>query len=614
MEWRVHRAMDPDSSSFIPPSQDSRRNDLLRHRSLPRFGRFEAMLKRFSPGERLLLYILASVFALSAFALLAGANAAVSVTVPHGGGSFTEGVAGTPRFLNPLLAISQPDADLSILVYSGLMRAMPDGRLVPDLASSYEISEDGTTYTFKLRDGLTFHDGAALTSADVLFTIQHAQNPDIRSQKRADWEGVVASAPDPGTVVFKLPRAYAPFLENTTLGILPRHLWEDVPNEDFPFNPLNARPVGSGPYRVSGFETDNTGAALSYELAPFKEYALGQPFIAKIIFRFYPNETALVQAYNGGRIDSFAGISPSHMAELRADTLLVRTPLPRTFGVFFNQSKNPVLADAAVRAALNTAIDRKALVHEMLEGYGVGLEGPIPPGVLDDAPPVAPEPLQTPEEAPLEPDAERVQKARDTLAAGNWKFDEAEGVWKKGGNALQFTLATADEPTLSGTAEAVAAAWRAAGVKVEVHVYPLSELNMSVIRPRNYEAVLFGEVVGRSVDLFAFWHSSQRNDPGLNLSLYTNGRADSLLAEARATTDKKHRMELYAEFASIVESDQPAVFLFAPEFLYVAPKRVQGILLGALTTPAERFLNVHEWYTDTERVWDIFTDKTDGSV
>lgn len=587
---------------------------LTKPRRLSRLSIFEDLLRTFTPGERLLLYIFSMALAASAFVLLVFANTAVSVVVPAAGGAQVEGVVGSARFINPLLALSGPDEDLSALVYSGLMRAAPDGSLSPDLASSYEISSDGTVYTFTLRKNATFHDGTPVTADDIIFTVQKAQSPDIKSRRRADWEGVLATSPDPQTVVFTLAHAYAPFLENTTLGILPRHLWKDVPAEEFPFSPLNTHPVGSGPYRVTGFDTDGTGAATRYTLAPFKGFTLGTAFLKEIAFLFYPNEEALVAAYNAGRIDSFAGVTPAQLEKLtRPDTMIVRAALPRTFGVFFNQNKNPILADTSVRAALNEAVDSRAIVANILGGFGSTLSGPIPPGTLGEVPPQVPVPL--PAKAPEAAVAtDRAGSARAILSRGGWKFDEGKGEWSKKKDILLVTLATSDDPELSATAQMVADAWRAAGVKVDVHVYPLSELNTTIIRPRAYEAILFGEVVGRTMDLFAFWHSSQRNDPGLNLALYANAKADGILAEARVTTDPANREKLYNSFASIIEKDQPAVFLYAPEFIYVVPKRLQGVRLGTLSSPAERFLNAYEWYTDTERVWNIFTNtKNDQS-
>ncbi len=157
------------------------------------------------------------------------------------------------------------------------------------------------------------------------------------------------------------------------------------------------------------------------------------------------------------------------------------------------------------------------------------------------------------------------------------------------------------------TAGEQCAAWNAAGIKTEVHVYPLTEFNQTILRPRAYDAILFGEVVGRSLDLFAFWHSSQRNDPGLNLALYTSSAADKALADARASSDSAARQEHLRAFLEEVAKDKPAVFLYAPEIAYILPSRLQGVELGTLTTPADRFLTIHTWYRDTERVWNIFS-------
>src|SRR3569832_1291749 len=226
--------------------------------------RLKDLLTLFSPAERLVFYILSIVLALLGLALLAGANALVSVEIPASGGSIVEGELGPARFINPLLATSQADQDITALVYSGLMRAMPDGSVVPDLASGYTISSDGTVYTFTLRSDATFQDGTPVTSTDVLFTIQSAQNPLVKSVVRADWDDVAVTAPDTHTIVFKLPHAYAPFLQNTTLGIIPAHLWKNIAAEDLPFSPLNTHPIGSGPYKVQGVSTDNTGSATRY--------------------------------------------------------------------------------------------------------------------------------------------------------------------------------------------------------------------------------------------------------------------------------------------------------------------------------------------------------------
>ncbi len=600
--------MDFDHDSPTDTTQNLKKT-LVEKRSLWHVSAVETLLRALSPSERLVLYGLTILLGISALTLLAGLNSSVSVTVPAAGGELIEGQVGSARFINPLLTISQPDEDLSKLVYSGLTRILPDG-VVSDLAEKYTISEDGTTYTFTLRPDATFHDGTPVTADDVLFTVAAAQNPSIKSPRRADWEGVQVSSPDSHTVIFKLAHAYAPFIENTALGILPKHIWQNVPAAEFPFSPANTRPVGSGPFLIKNVTIDTTGSATRYELIPFSGFTLGKPYLGRITFIFYPNQEALLKAFDAKKIDAIAGVTPANLASLkRSDFDFVHVPLPRVFGVFYNQSHSPVLADASVRAALEAAIDKRRVVNSILGGYGAVLEGPVPPGVIGFSEAATPIPFSTyaKDSAATDAATTTVDAATIILKRAGWTFDETGGVWMKNKVELSFTIATADEPGLVTTVNALAEAWRAAGIKVTVQVYSLSELNTGVIRPRSYDAILFGEVVGRTADLFAFWHSSQRIDPGLNLALYTNSRVDSLLTQARATSNTPERDKLYAQFETEVLKDNPALFLYAPEFIYILPNTMHGVALGALTTPSERFLNIYQWYTDTEEVWSIFS-------
>lgn len=562
----------------------------------PRQKGLEPLMRAFTPFQRMMLYGFTILLGLSSFVLLAKANDLASVRVPAPGGSFAEGAVGTPRFVNPLLAFSQTDQDLTTLIYSGLVREQADGTFIPDLAENFDISENGTVYTFRLKKDLAFHDGTPLTADDVLFTIALAQNPEAKSTRRADWEGVTVRAEDASTLVFTLPNAYAPFLENVTVGILPKHLWQNAPVDEFPFSPLNTHPIGSGPYKVKNVTFDETGAPTEYSLASFHDFALAVPNITHITYRIYANTEEQLAAFENGDIDTFLSSSPKQLsADLTDSSSLIPVTLSRVFGVFLNQNHAALLADSSVRAALDAAIDKQGIVNEVLGGYGIPLNGPIPPGLLR---------IEATSTATTT--AGRVEEARSILTKGGWKFDETAGSWTKNKTELSLTLATADTEELTATAERIVSAWNAAGIKAKVEIYPLQEFNQSVLRPRAYDAILFGEVVGRSLDLFAFWHSSQRNDPGLNLSLYTNADVDAALTASRAETDPEKRRASYTTILDSIEADVPAAFLYSPQVVYVMPERLQGVSIGTVTNPSERFLDVYRWYRDTERVWDIF--------
>jgi peptide/nickel transport system substrate-binding protein len=525
----------------------------------------------------------------------------LQVRVPMRGAELSEGIIGSPRFINPVLAISDADRDMTALVYSGLLKATPSGELIPDLAESYDVSPDGRTYTVIIRPNAEFQDGTPVTSEDVAFTIQKATDPALKSPLRANWQGVSVTIVDPHTITFTLQSSYAPFVDNLTMGILPKHLWQKVATQEFPFNTLNTSPIGAGPFRVSGITKTPAGIATSYDLRSYSHYALGEPYISHLSIRFYDSENALVEALKKGDVESGSSISPVAVSEL-SESSVVHVPLNRVFGVFFNQNNSPALQDATVRKALSAAIDRKALVDEALSGYAVPLTGPIPPSLAQER-----------NAASSTASADTVAAAKQMLASAGWTPGPG-GVLEKSVKSgkdtkttqLSFTITTSNVPELRAVAELLAKTWSSLGAQVNVQVFDQGDLAENVIRPRKYDALLFGEIIGRGLDLFAFWDSSQRNDPGLNIAMYANPAVDSILAKLRASNDDTDRQSLYAQFEAEIAKDNPAVFLYSPEFIYVVPKDLQGISLGAIENPSDRFETVQSWYRTSDHVWKIF--------
>ena len=577
-----------------------------KHYSIPGSNRIAHVFRRLSLTEKTIFGAFATLLCVSSLLALWKVNQAFMVEMPAYGGTLTEGVVGIPRFINPILAFSDVDRDLTALTYSGLMKATSDGTLVPDLAQSYSLSSDGRVYIFTLKPGLKFQDGTPLTADDVVFTIEKAEDPAIKSPKRPNWDGVTAEKIDDLHVKLTLKQPYAPFLENTTLGILPKHIWENVSADEFPFEQFNITPIGSGPYRFGAVERNSSGIPLSYTLQSSPEYALGKPLIRTFVIRFYQNTDDLLAAYNNGDIQSMTGISPAQAHGIKQKGGLVeRTPLPRIFAVFFNQNHAAVLANKEVRQALDTATDKQAIVDTVLDGEGVVVNGPIPPGLLSD---------NATTTYRNETETERIAAAKKILETAGWKWNDTKKVYekkiKKVTVPLAFSISTSDTPELSAAANMLKDMWNAVGAQVDVKISDIGELNQTIIRSRNYDALLFGEIIGRDFDLYAFWHSSQRNDPGLNIAMYTNSKVDTLLTDARTTSDYGARVAKYKAVEQDIENDIPAVFLYAPDFLYVVPKQLMGFSFGHVTTPDERFLDITKWYTKTENIWRIFVPKT----
>lgn len=574
--------------------------------SVPKEESIQKIIRTFSPSERALFFFLIVIFIGSVVFILSNINKFFLVEVPTRGGSFVEGIIGSPRFINPLLSNSDTDRDLTALVYSGLLKATPEGELIEDLAESYTISDDGLIYDFTLKDNVFFHDGTPVTADDVMFTVAKAQDPGLKSVKRASWDGIAVEKVSKRQIRFILKQPYEPFLENATLGILPKHIWREVETEQFSFSKFNSEPIGSGPYKIKKVKYNSKGMPESYEFVSFRRYALGEPNISNIKIIFYPSEETLIRGYMKKEIDSINGISADKLEDLKnAGAQIKRSSLPRIFAVFFNQNQASVFANKEVRFALNMALDKKKIVQEVLGGYGTDIDGPIPPGVLKSGK----EKIR--EEKAIGPN-ERKDLAIETLKNNGWELSEESGVWEKKINkekvALRFSLSTSDTPELKKTAEIIAEEWNDFGADISVKVFETGDLNQNVIRPRKYDALLFGEIISRELDLFAFWHSSQRNDPGLNIALYANITADKLLEDARTATEKNVMIDNYRKFEDEIDKDVPAVFVYSPDFIYIIPKKINGVKLGTVTTPSERFLNIHQWYIETDKVWNFFTN------
>ena len=572
---------------------------LMRRYDLPKVSSLHKIIASLSPSERVLFWLLTAAFIFSTFIVFTQVNKETTSEVPVRGGTVREGVIGAPRFINPLLALSDTDRDLTTLIYAGLTRPTPSGELIPDLAERYSISEDGTEYRFVLRDDARFHDGVPITADDVVFTVIMAQDAVIKSPRRADWDGVRVEKINDREVLFTLDRPYAPFLENTTIGILPRHLWMNVPPQEFAFSTFNTQPVGSGPFKLNDISYNSSGIPTQYDLRAYKDYTLGRPYINKLLVYFYSNEEDLLRAYVSGTINNLSAISSATLSEiLTEDSELLQIALPRIFAIFFNQNKNHVFADKNVRQALEVLIDKEYIVQTVLNGYGTAIDSPIPPGTIVN------------QQETLSQGAgdasERRELAHTLLSDAGWEFDEETNQWNDGEQILAFSIATANTPELKRAAQIAATAWTEAGISVKVNIFETGDLNQNIIRPRSYEALLFGEVVGRGLDLFAFWHSSQKDDPGLNIANYTNSAVDDILAEARTISDKEERDELYLAFEEEILDDMPAIFLYVPDFLYVVPTKLKGVTIDIVATPSERFSGVHLWHTQTERIWYFF--------
>ncbi len=493
---------------------------------LPLSEKLNRLIKSFSLTEKIIFFLFVGLLIWSSLSLLFRVNKNFLVEVPDYGGSLTEGIVGSPRFVNPLLASSDIDKDLTSIIYSGLLKTNAYGQLTDDLAESYHISNDGLTYTFVLKDNIYFQDGVKLTADDVVFTVEKAQDESLKSPRLSNWTGVKAEKVDDRTVTFTLHQPYSPFIQNATLGILPKHIWKSATVEEFPFSQFNVKPIGTGPYKISSISYTSSGLPKEYRLESFNKYVLGKPYISSLVIKTYPAEKDLIDAYKNGDIESLNSISPKQLPNLKvAKDEVLLSPLPRIFGVFFNQSSAPVLVNKEVRQALDTATDKDEVVREVVGGYGQKIDSPVPLKSINE------------ESDPTTPD-QRIEMAKKILTDKGWKQDSI-GIFqkkdKKTTTTLAFSITTGDSPDLKTTAYLLQKQWQKLGPRVDVKIFEVSDLNQNIIKTRKYDALLFGEIVGKDLDLYQFLHSSERVSPGLKIALYTNVKAEKMQENIRKT-------------------------------------------------------------------------------
>lgn len=515
--------------------------------------------------------------------------------VPAVGGSLNEGIIGSPRYLNPVLApANDADRDLARIIFSSLLKYDSQGNLIPDLAESYAIGDSGKMYDVFLKKNAFWHDGKQVTADDVIFTLQVIEDPDFRSPLRVNWVGIDFEKIDEFTMRFKLKNAYAPFPYNLTFGILPKHIWQNISVSDFALNEKNLKPVGSGPYVFKQLEKNKDGTIKSIELAASKNFYLNGPFIKQLIFRFYPDEEKAASALRKSEVQGLSYISPVNYLNLKNSSTngfnIFEITLPRYFALFFNQSENKALADKNVRIALAQALDKDKLINDILLGFGKKIDSPIIPGMLGFS-------------NDVKTYSYGLEAASSTLQSAGWVDNNNDGVREKDGQNLEFTLSTITWQELSKTANFLKDAWSLVGAKVNVETKETTSLIQENIRPRQYQALLFGELLNIDPDPFAFWHSSQKKDPGQNLSLYENAKVDAILQDARQDLNPASRAKKYQQFDQIVAEDLPAIFLYAPDYLYPLSSQIMGADFKIMVAPSDRFSQIENWYITTKRTW-----------
>lgn len=511
-------------------------------------------------------------------------------TIPQAGGTLTEAIVGTPQFINPVLARpGTADAQLAALSFRGLLRVDADQQIIPDVARSYTVSADGKTYTLTLRSGVKWSDGTTLTAQDVVYTYQTMADTQFKSPWAGNVANVKVAAGGDNVVTLTFAAASRSNLTTLTLGLIPSHLWADQTGQTFSLAELNTKPIGNGPMKFSSLAKDHSGQIKSMTFVRNKLYTGQQTYLDKLVFKFYPDMVSAVQAITSGSVDSLADVPIDSVPDVQKHSTITDIPLAQLVGVFFNQRQSTLLKSADIRKALVMALDRQDIVDHALQEHAVANDSPLVPGMIGYNP-------------NLKSVANHLDDARTLLDKAGWKTG-TDGIRVKAKQTLAFTLTTVDESNYRSVANALAARWLTLGVKVNVRLVDSSQIERDVVRPRSYDALLFGQRFSVDGDPYAFWDSGQQRDPGFGLAIFYDKNVDTDVEDAHTTTKPDQLAKNLADFQNLIIDQVPAIMLYQSVSSYAHPKQLRGFNDQHLVSSANRFDDVSNWYLRTRLSW-----------
>jgi len=607
---------------------------LASNKKIPTFQQLGYIYKYLSKTELLIIRILCGIIAVAFCSLMINGYWSHSSLVPKAGGTYTEGLVGTPRYINPLFSQGNDvDLDMTNLIFSGLFRFTNSG-VEKDLAADYQISSDQLNYTINLRQDILWHDDEKFDADDVIFTFNRINDNRTKTPLFYNFQGMKVEKIDDFTVKFILKQPFAPFLESLTVGILPEHIWRNIQPENIMLAEYNLKPIGSGPYKFKSLTKNKNGEIKSFKLEKNVKYYLGEPYIDEIGLKFYDDFEQAVEALNNKQIDGISYLPK----EIRARIINNRNinfrllNLPQYTAVFFNYDNNPILKDLTIRKILAHATNKEKIVNEILNAEAQIIDSCLLPSALGYNPDIVKFPYN-------------VQHAKDELEKAGWKLteykpanittenkeekdtdnnaeqsDEVEGtdatpeteqaqvdeypypVRKLKDRYLEFNLTTVNQPENVKIVKELQKEWQQIGAKINLVIVNPENIQ-ATIRGRDYQALLYGQILGQDPDPYPFWHSSQKTYPGLNLTSLNNPDIDKLLEDARNTSDDAKRAEKYSKFQTLLAESAPAIFLFNPTYTYPQSKKIKNFNVSNILTPANRFSQVYEWYIKTDRQW-----------
>ncbi|GEM_PF-1506948 len=547
------------------------------------------MFSSFSRKE-IILFLTAAIFFVASSVLLTVALVdEYTIQTPGSGGELKEGVVGQISLINPILAQDNtPDGDITALVFAN----------IPTIAESIKYSDDFKTWNVRIKEGAQWHNGTAITSDDIIFTIQTVKNPQTSSPLFDVWKNISVQRISEREVEFQLLDSYALF-ENILreLRPVPKQLFADIAPANIKLSVYNLRPLGSGPYTYKELTKRDDGFISSYTLsaADTFTYTENSPLIKTLTFVFFENDSQRINAFNSGVITSLGTFDPEVIESISIKKNVYDIATRRYYALFFNTTAYGTQISQSLRENLIHSIDSQAIITDVFNSHADSIRGP-----LDSIIP------------PKEQSPSITINFEESLSEAGWeKRDDTWGrmngeTWEE----FSPTITVPDTPLLTRTAHLIASQWKQYGIAARVAVVDPQILSDDILPSRNYEVLLFGNILLKNPDLSSFWHSNEIFHPGQNFSLLKDNTLDTLLAELkRSYPDTQEYTDLLSGINEQIQSHAPAAFLLSPYYLYITSPQIPTPLFPQkISFTHDRFEYITSWYVKTTRTFSSSKD------
>lgn len=487
-------------------------------------------------------------------------------------------IASEPQRLNPVYVSDLISSTISRLIFNGLTKIDKDARVVGDLAQSWDIKDGGREIIFHLKKDVFWHDGKEFTSEDVVFTYQTITSPAIATPHASNFGSVKdVRAIDVYTVRVLYSEPFGSALESWSIGIIPKHI---IKNKDISDNSFDRNPIGTGPYMLKQWVSGQT-----IQLEAFNSYHSGSPKIKKLVIRIIPDATTQLMEAKTGKVDLMEVTPDQYHTELNSSDMLKNFNKFRIdsfrYGFFGFNLLDKRFQDKRFRQAISHAIDKEAIIKAVLKGYGSISTGPYPPNTWYAS-----------KSAPyLEHDP---QKAKLLLEHLGWLPDK-DGVLRKDSIPLKFTILTNFEnKERIKIAQLIQSNLKEIGIETEIKTLEWQAFRHNAVSKHQFDAIVLSRAYLWDPDIYELWHSTKTKEGEWNFLSYKNTEVDVLLEKGRKTLDFETRKKIYHRLHEILAHDQACIFLYNADLLFIAHKRIKGII----PSPFGIFHNIAEWYIE----------------